>query len=813
MNRMIGTRTYQRRLVPRRWASSSSRSLSITRPAHSLVASSVLLAGAGLGVGIGLEGKRLGRETLAATRSLWSRSLRCDDQPAHSRQARAQEDAAAAAAAAKEDEGFLDKLRAIGIPNLPSPPSLSLPSVSLPDFSLSLPTIPIPDVSGALSSWRDSITSVTSTFSKLQDELSLGPDSTYGRIVAEGKDPAIHPELQWDATVRLGTDLPLSERAFLRNRRAHMRAAFARLIDVPLEDVDERDLPVVAIAASGGGYRAMLNTTASLEAAKETGLWDVTTFISSVSGSCWALNTLFSIGGGDISWTLRHLRSRVKEPFLRPETLVDLLDVDNGASRAILTAPILKDASTGGEISLVDAYGVFVSTRLYVPSPDLPPPPRPLSLRALKTSAQRDLTDDGKAPLPIYTTVRHDIPPPEELEAIERQGGEKAKERMTKAEYTWFETTPYEVGSDKLGAWIPTWALGRVFEDGRSAERVPELGIPVLSGIYASAFSASLFSYFLEVRPLLASLPLFSRIDDFVKSNAFKLDMIHPLPPAELPNFLYRLPSSSLSSPSSLPSSLTSARTLGFADAGINLNLPYLPLLRRQCDVVIALDASADSQDLWFQRAAEYSRQYEVEGRPGRWPRVDVEALFPRPADEGGEAEGAARKVDQAKKQERIAGPLRQRKGVDERNPEPVPLGSAPESAQHAAGEMDKSMPTSQASEPPLSRCSIWIGSTRAEDASSCRNDHPTVEQVASRDGIALAYVPLLPDAKFPNPLEVFSTWQFDYKEEETDKLIRLAKDNFKAGEEQLKTVLKGVWLRKRAQRLADEQQSGAAEA
>lgn len=110
---------------------------------------------------------------------------------------------------------------------------------------------------------------------------------------------------------------------------------------------------------------------------------------------------------------------------------------------------------------------------------------------------------------------------------------------------------------------------------------------------------------------------------------------------------------------------------------------------------------------------------------------------------------------------------------------------------------------------------------------------------MASRDGIALAYVPLLPDDKFPNPLEVFSTWQFDYKEEETDKLIRLAKgaarilacahadasivadrkhtechaDNFKAGEEQLKTVLKGVWLRKRAQRLADEQQSGAAEA
>lgn len=71
----------------------------------------------------------------------------------------------------------------------------------------------------------------------------------------------------------------------------------------------------------------------------------------------------------------------------------------------------------------------------------------------------------------------------------------------------------------------------------------------------------------------------------------------------------------------------------------------------------------------------------------------------------------------------------------------------------------------------------------------------------------------------------MFSTWKFDYTEEETDKLIRLAKGtstspplpprrkltkappaaNFKAGEQQLKTLIKGVWLRKRKQRLEDE--------
>ncbi|BGP26941.1 hypothetical protein Rt10032_c20g6336 [Rhodotorula toruloides] len=754
-----------------------------------------IVAGAAVGAGAGSYG----------TRSFWSRSLRCEEGKAsstrHAKSSRKDED----------DAGFLDKLKSFSPPSLPSAPSISLPSISLPD------------VGGTLSTWTDSLSSLTTTFSKLQGELSLGPNSTYSRIVEEGKDSSIHPELQWDATVRTGQDLPHTERAFLWNRRDKMRAAFARLMDVPLEDVDVRDLPVVAIAASGGGYRAMLNTAASLQAAKETGIWDTLTYASGVSGSCWALNTLYTLGGGQIDWTLRHLRERVKEPFLAPDTFINLLDFDNPASRTIISAAILKEASQGGEVSLVDAYGTLVSTRLYVPSgkDDLAPPPRPLSLRTLKTSSQRDILEDGSAPLPIFTTVRHDLPSPEELEKAEKAGGESASETIKKAQWTWFETTCYEVGSDKLGAWIPTWALGRLFDGGKSTERVPELGVPVLSGIYASAFCATLFSYFLESKPLLASLPFFGTIDDFVKKNARKLDTIHPLPPAELPNFLYNLPGSL---PPSVPSSIIKERTLGFADAGVELNIPYVPLMRRSVDVIIALDASADNHETWFARAAEYAKQYSEKAQSRfAWPEVDVKAIFPGTEGKVNETEknrdDAATKVDQVKAQEQvtISKTSHEREGVETKNPEPVPAGSAPQSRESATtGKTDekdvpveaddKPMPQSQgAKEPPLGKCNIWIGSTSQSQAATCRNDKPTVDDVLTRDGIALAYIPLSPDETFPNPLEVFSTWKFDYTEEETDKLIRLAKANFTAGEQQLKTLIKGVWLRKRKQRLEDK--------
>lgn len=92
-------------------------------------------------------------------------------------------------------------------------------------------------------------------------ELSMGPGSLYVDIVETPPDPAVHPEVEWDADVRLGDDLCVAERAFLVERKRVMKAAFARLFGVDEDEVDERDLPIVAIAGSGGG---MLDSTTFL---------------------------------------------------------------------------------------------------------------------------------------------------------------------------------------------------------------------------------------------------------------------------------------------------------------------------------------------------------------------------------------------------------------------------------------------------------------------------------------------------------------------------------------------------------------------
>lgn len=104
-------------------------------------------------------------------------------------------------------------------------------------------------------SWSPSLrlSGIQERFSALFLELGLGPGSLYSEIIKENPDVLLHPECEWDAQVRLGDELCLSEQAYLKERKRKMRLAFAEFIGVPLDQVHEDDIPIVAVAGSGGG--------------------------------------------------------------------------------------------------------------------------------------------------------------------------------------------------------------------------------------------------------------------------------------------------------------------------------------------------------------------------------------------------------------------------------------------------------------------------------------------------------------------------------------------------------------------------------
>ncbi|OCH95436.1 FabD/lysophospholipase-like protein [Obba rivulosa] len=659
-------------------------------------------------------------------------------------------------------------------------------------------------ISDAISSWSwpstPDFSELQTRFNALLLELGLGPGSLYSDLVNGPPDLDVNPECEWDAEVRLGDDLCLAERAFLQSRRKVMHSAFANFIGVPVSEVDERDVPVVAIAGSGGGYRAMLNTLGGLSAAHRLGFLDCVTYLAGVSGSCWALGVMYSgvAGSNDPEDAAMHVKDRIQTSYLDTVTFDALINPPT--NKYLLSGILRKAAGPAGMVSLVDVYGTFIASRLFVPTNAPSLDPRNLSLHHFRANV-----DTGRLPLPIFCAIQHATPPDQVqalkdirkekdsgVAAFERKGELEREERHLEEQtrFLWYEFTPYEIGCDEIGAWIPSWALGRRFENGRNLERRPEISFAILVGIFGSAFCASLKHYFTEIRPTLQALPaqLFQWLVDIITENEADLGLMHPVLPDQLPNFLKGL-DGQLRSGS--PPDITERDSLTFMDAGAELNIPYYPLLRRDVDCIVALDASADSQDLWFTRAEELAarRGLRTWPRGAGWPtkvQPVEETLTPskRAITSPPSSSAEAANVKLARTQEStLTKQTGRRESTEQRS---VPEGPS------------ETQPRS-----PLSACEVWIGSSKAHELASSRLDDLDEDALLHRDGLGVVYLPLMPNDKVAPGFDPFvvSTWRREVTAAESDQLLTVAAANFTESREKLTRLLRAIWLRKKFER------------
>jgi hypothetical protein len=74
-------------------------------------------------------------------------------------------------------------------------------------------------------------------------------------------------------------------------------------------------------------------------------------------------------------------------------------------------------------------------------------------------------------------------------------------------------------------AWIPIWAFGRKFEQGKSSERLPEQSLGILMGMFGSAFVASLAHFYQEIRMLLPTSAM-EKADAMVTSFSKDADVL-----------------------------------------------------------------------------------------------------------------------------------------------------------------------------------------------------------------------------------------------------------------------------------------------
>jgi phospholipase A2 len=650
---------------------------------------------------------------------------------------------------------------------------------------------------------------------KLQRELSMAPGSLADEIWQEAKDPYLNPEIQYSARVRVSNDLCEEEKEFLARRKKVAQMGLAKYLGLEEKDVHPDDVPTIAMCGSGGGLRALVAGTGSLLATTEDGLFDCVTYTAGVSGSCWMQALYFStLSDRKFENVLDHLKARLGVHIAYPPT----------AFSSVLSAPTNKYLLAGlveklkgdqaAAFGLVDIYGLLLASRLLVPKGELG-----VSDKDFKLSNQREYIKYGQNPLPIYTAVRHEIPPLD-LDATTEATGvpSEAEKAIAKKEawFQWYEITPFEMFCEEFSAGIPTWAMGRKFKGGVDVPaehglHLPEVRMPFLLGMFGSAFCATLSHYYREIRPLVQNLGGFAAVDELIWGHNEDLSKVHPIDPATLPNFTYGMGETL---PPTAPKSITDSEYVQLMDAGMSNNLPVYPLLRpgRDVEVVIAFDASADIKtENWLSVADGYARQRGIKGWPVGigWPKTEdtvkktEQELDKAQAATVSEADSklANAKVDQTVRRMGSGEPNTSGQEEYEQSGREKPQGSKYDQGDESVGE--------------LGYCTVWVGttterSTTAEPPPSKAIDDSTHELLSEPDaGITVIYCPFLTNPAVPGvdpaTSPYMSTWNFVYTPEEVDSVVQLARANYAEGREKIRRTVRAVYERKKRIRLERE--------
>lgn len=643
---------------------------------------------------------------------------------------------------------------------------------------------------------------------KLQRELSMSHGSLADEIWTEAHDPLVHPEIRYTATVRVSPDLCEEERTFLERRRRVARVALARYLGLEEDGVHPDDVPTIAMCGSGGGLRALIAGTGSILATEEDGLFDCVTYTSGVSGSCWlqALN-LTSFNEGSLHRLLDHLKARASTHIAYPPVAFQSL-VSMPTNKYLLSGLVEKlKGDPNADFGLVDVYGVLLAARYLVPRGDLG-----VCEKDFKLSNQREYIQYGQLPLPIYTAVRHEIP---DLTAAEADAGifgmERAKEKATKDPwFQWFEITPYELFCEEFGAGIPTWSLGRRFNDGKDVPpengfHLPEIRLPLLMGIFGSAFCATLSHYYREIRPLVQGLAGFGAVDELISTRDEDLSKVHPFDPAKIPNFAYGMYGKLAKTTSK---SAYTDEYIQLMDAGMSNNLPIYPLLRpgRDVDVLIAFDASADIKtDNWLSVADGYARQRGIKG----WP---VGVGWPKPGESPTQV---VKDLDEAQAKSTHEAESKLQDAKDDQDKRRQGSNGSEKTSKMEAGDKDAKFEAGDEELGDLGYCTVWVGSHQERKSEAVRSKaitEPDAWKLMEPDaGISIIYLPFLSNDKVPGlspgTTDFLSTWNFIYTPEQIDQVVDLARANYNEGRDQIKSTIRAVYERKK--KLREEVERG----
>nr|XP_033816691.1 cytosolic phospholipase A2 isoform X2 [Geotrypetes seraphini] len=199
-----------------------------------------------------------------------------------------------------------------------------------------------------------------------------------------------------------------------------------------------REVPVIAVLGSGGGFRAMVGFSGVMKALFESGVLDCVTYIAGLSGSTWYMSTLYS----HLEFPKKGPREINKELMCNVSYNPLLLLTPQKVKRYVES--LWKKKSSGQPVTFTDIFAMLIGETLIKDRMDS------------KLSHMKEKVNNGQCPLPLFTCL-HVKPDVSELMFAD-----------------WVEFSPYEIGMAKYGTFMSPDLFGSKFFMGTVVKKYEE---------------------------------------------------------------------------------------------------------------------------------------------------------------------------------------------------------------------------------------------------------------------------------------------------------------------------------------------------
>ncbi|XP_063015616.1 cytosolic phospholipase A2 epsilon-like [Melospiza melodia melodia] len=189
-----------------------------------------------------------------------------------------------------------------------------------------------------------------------------------------------------DLDLRLGFGLCVEEQDFICKRKKVVAAALKNLLHLD-EDLQEDEVPVVAVVTAAGGVRSMTAMFGSLLALQELGVLDCVSYISGLSATTWTMSKLYE----DANWSQKDLKGPVDD--IRKHVTKSKLHCFSLDHMKYYENELCERKQEGHKVSFTDLWGLFIDCMLHHQG------------STHKLSDQQLAVNQGQNPLPIYLSL------------------------------------------------------------------------------------------------------------------------------------------------------------------------------------------------------------------------------------------------------------------------------------------------------------------------------------------------------------------------------------------------------------------------